>query len=80
MLVSLLQINCVHFTLADFKKKADMIRQVRLSGAPSIANTYNYYVLNTAILFDESPLSVEEISALIKNISANYPYFGYDKN
>lgn len=57
-----------------------MIRQVRLSDAPSIAAIYNYYVLNTAISFDESPLSMEEISALIKNISANYPYFGYDKN
>lgn len=53
-----------------------MIRQVRLSDAPSIAAIYNYYVLNTVISFDESPLSMEEISALIKNISANYPYFG----
>ena len=57
-----------------------MIRQVRLSYAPSIADIYNYYIINTALSFDEFPLSMEEISALIKNISANYPYFGYDKN
>ena len=53
-----------------------MIRQVRLSYAPSIADIYNYYIINTAISFDESPLSVEEISALIQNISENYSYFG----
>jgi phosphinothricin acetyltransferase len=51
-----------------------MIRPVKESDAEAILGIYNYYIENTVVTFEELPLSLAEMSARIRAISANYPY------
>lgn len=51
------------------------IREVDYSDAASIADIYNYYVLNTTITFETKPVSSEEMKLRIKDISSRGPYF-----
>jgi phosphinothricin acetyltransferase len=51
-----------------------MIRPVKQSDAEAILGIYNYYIENTVITFEEIPLSLDEMSARIRNISAKFPY------
>jgi L-amino acid N-acyltransferase YncA len=58
-----------------------MIRPVESCDAEAIAKIYNHYVLNTVITFEEVEVSVEEMSARIKQIqSANYPWLVAEEN
>ncbi|MDR0541308.1 MAG: GNAT family N-acetyltransferase [Dysgonamonadaceae bacterium] len=52
-----------------------MIRNVKLYDAERIAKIYNYYIENTAVTFDEDPVTVEKIRQKIEDIRAKaYPY------
>jgi len=44
-----------------------MIRSVTKSDASSIAEIYNYYVLNTVVTFEEAEVSVLEMASRIQN-------------
>ncbi|MDR1407937.1 MAG: GNAT family N-acetyltransferase [Tannerella sp.] len=57
-----------------------MIRQVKEEDAGVIAAIYNYYVAHTAITFETEPVSGEEMRERIVRISAEYPYFVYEKD
>lgn len=50
------------------------IRKILPSDVEAICEIYNYYVLNTAITFETSTVSVEEMEKRIQDISAAYPY------
>ena len=45
-----------------------MIRTVQLNDAEEICDIYNYYVMNTAISFEEAAVSVEEMKGRIKKV------------
>ncbi|MDR2049475.1 MAG: GNAT family N-acetyltransferase [Treponema sp.] len=51
-----------------------MIRPVKIDDAKNIAGIYNHYVRETVITFEERPVSIGEMSARIKAISAKYPW------
>lgn len=51
------------------------IRNVRTSDAQAIADIYNYYIENTVITFEISPLSGNEMKNRIVDISSRQPYF-----
>lgn len=51
-----------------------MIRPVREEDASQLQSIYNYYVENTAITFEETPLSLPEMTGRIRRISAAYPW------
>jgi len=51
-----------------------MIRPVDPKDAQAICDIYNYYVVNTAISFEEQPVSVDEMEKRIRDIAAEYPF------
>jgi phosphinothricin acetyltransferase len=52
-----------------------MIRPVTTADAPAICGIYNYYVVNTAVSFEDDPVSVEEMEDRIRIITGRYPWF-----
>jgi phosphinothricin acetyltransferase len=52
-----------------------MIRPVNTADAPAICGIYNYYIANTAISFEEDPVSVAEMEDRIRTVTAEYPWF-----
>ena len=47
-----------------------MIRIAEISDAPAIAGIYNHYVANTAISFEEQPVSAEQMAERMLEVSA----------
>ena len=52
-----------------------IIRNVCNTDATAIANIYNEYVTGTTVSFELEPVTVEEMSKRIIEISASFPYF-----
>ncbi len=50
------------------------IRNVKIEDACELVKIYNYYILNTAITFEEKELSIDEFKERIIKISSKYPY------
>ncbi|OMP32821.1 arsinothricin resistance N-acetyltransferase ArsN1 family B [Mangrovimonas sp. DI 80] len=57
-----------------------MVRNVEMSDAEEISNIYNYYIKNTVITFEETPITKEEMAERIKTNSAQYPWIVYEEN
>lgn len=57
-----------------------MVRNVEMSDAEEISNIYNYYIKNTVITFEETPLAKEDMAERIKTNSALYPWIVYEEN
>lgn len=55
-----------------------MIRAVSVHDAEAICGIYNYYVENTAISFEQQPVSVPEMQKRIKK--ATLPWLVYEKD
>jgi phosphinothricin acetyltransferase len=56
-----------------------MIRPVKPEDADAICGIYNPYVLNTAVSFEETPVSTAEMEGRILSISARYPYLVWEE-
>ncbi len=50
------------------------IRPVHLSDAQAICDIYNHYVINTAISFEQHPVTTEDMAKRITEISSRYPW------
>ncbi len=57
-----------------------MIRNVRPDDAQAIAATYNYYIKNTPITFEEIPLNDVDIIDRILAVDATLPWFVYEED
>ena len=57
-----------------------MIRKVKPEDARDIAAIYNYYIEDSTITFETSPVSTEEMACRIADISEKYPYFVYEES
>ncbi|MDR1398815.1 MAG: GNAT family N-acetyltransferase [Treponema sp.] len=57
-----------------------MIRPVNVADAAAIAAIYNPYIEQTAISFEEAPVSLNTMEARIRTISAEYPYIVWEEN
>ncbi|MDR0908511.1 MAG: GNAT family N-acetyltransferase [Spirochaetaceae bacterium] len=57
-----------------------MVRLVTLADAAAIAEIYNYYIVNTTVSFEESPVSTEEMKARIEKVRADFPWLVYEEN
>ena len=55
-----------------------MVRSVKNEDASAICSIYNHYVRETAITFEEVPVSIKEMEGRIKTINASYPWFVFD--
>ena len=51
-----------------------IIREATIEDAQAIADIYNYYLLNTTIVFQEEPFSVEYFEGKINGSSKKYPF------
>jgi phosphinothricin acetyltransferase len=56
-----------------------MIRSVHTADASAICGIYNYHVVNTAVSFEEAPVSVEEMKSRIQTVTAQYPWFVWEE-
>lgn len=56
------------------------IRPVVLSDAKNICNIYNYYVENSAISFEENPVSLGEMEDRMAKLSSQFPWLVYEKD
>lgn len=56
------------------------IRNVSAADAARICDIYNYYVEHTAITFEYTPVSVEEMQARIATTTADYPWLVYEED
>ncbi len=51
-----------------------MIRQVAMEDATQICEIYNYYIENTIVSFEESPLTPQEMASRIQEIIPSLPW------
>jgi phosphinothricin acetyltransferase len=56
-----------------------MIRTVKPEDAAALCSIYNYYVRETAVTFEEIPVSIKEMERRVREISAVYPFFVMEK-
>jgi len=56
-----------------------MIRPVSPRDAAAICEIYNYYIEDTIISFEETPLGTAEMEDRIRKISAKFPYFVWEE-
>jgi len=57
-----------------------MIRNVNIEDAGAICDIYNHYVLNTAITFEEAPVSIKEIQSRIAEVTSSLPWYVSEEN
>ena len=51
-----------------------MIRDVSILDATTIAEIYNWYIAETAISFEEEPVTAEEMAGRIQAVTQHYPW------
>lgn len=52
-----------------------VIRKAELKDCGACVGIYNYYIENTTVTFEETPLTVEEFEARFLRITEKYPFF-----
>lgn len=57
-----------------------MIRLAELKDAEAICAIYNYYIVNTVISFEETPISVESMKERMAGIISEFPYYVYEED
>ena len=57
-----------------------MIRDVNMADAAQICSIYNYFVENTVITFELTPVDVDQMTKRITEISAGYTWIVYQEN
>ncbi|MDR1900026.1 MAG: GNAT family N-acetyltransferase [Treponema sp.] len=56
-----------------------MIRPVKADDARGICGIYNYFVENTAVTFEEEPVSIREMEGRVRDIGGAYPWFVWEE-
>ena len=56
-----------------------MIRPVKSNDAMAICSIYNYYIKETVISFEETPISIKEMESRIRDISTTYPWLVWEE-
>ena len=56
-----------------------MIRDVNMADAAQICSIYNYFVENTVITFELTPVDVDLMTTRITEISSAYPWIVYEE-
>jgi phosphinothricin acetyltransferase len=56
-----------------------MIRPITLEDAAAVADIYNYYVLNTAVSFEETPITPLEMANRIRDVTSKFPWLAAEE-
>jgi phosphinothricin acetyltransferase len=62
------------------KVARNVIRPVTPEDAEAICGIYNYYVLNTAVTFEEEPVSAAEMRTRIETVTKDFPWYVYEED
>ncbi len=57
-----------------------MLRACTPSDASQICSIYNYYVLETAVTFEEVPVQIDDMARRIADVSARLPWLVYERD
>jgi phosphinothricin acetyltransferase len=57
-----------------------MLRKAAIKDAEALASIYNYYILETAITFEEDAITGAEMEKRISEISAEFPFFVWEED
>jgi len=57
-----------------------MIRPIRAEDATQICEIYNFYILNTTVTFEKTPLSKEDIIPRIEKTTSKYPWLVFEQD
>ncbi|MBN4052143.1 MAG: phosphinothricin acetyltransferase [Bacteroidetes bacterium] len=57
-----------------------MNRIVKPEDANALSKIYNYYILNSVVTFEETPLTVAEMKDRIQTNSSKFPWVVYEKD
>ena len=57
-----------------------VIRKAELKDCGACVEIYNYYIENTTVTFEETPLTTEEFEARFLRITEKYPFFVADED
>jgi len=55
-----------------------MIRKVTLEDAAQICEIYNYYIENTVVSFEETPVTTQKMASRIQEIIPSLPWIVYE--
>ena len=56
-----------------------MIRGIKIGDSNSVADIYNYYIANTAVTFEENPVTGDAMKERIKSHTINLPWIVYEE-
>lgn len=56
-----------------------MIREIVPADVPHVCDIYNYYIKNTIISFEETPVSFDEMEKRIDQITSMFPFYVYSE-
>jgi len=51
-----------------------MVRPAKLEDAAQISDIYNYYIINTTVTFEKTPISAEDMKERIEKTTVKYPW------
>lgn len=57
-----------------------MHRHCTPSDAPAVVRIYNYYIRETVVTFEEEPLSVDDMTRRITEVTAKYPWLVWERS
>lgn len=57
-----------------------MIRKVEINDGGVLRDIYNFYIINTSISFEETPISIAEMKERISIYSKRYPWLVYEED
>jgi phosphinothricin acetyltransferase len=57
-----------------------VLRPVNTGDARAIRDLYNYYILNTAVTFEEEAVSPGEMEERIRTVSSRYPWLVWEED
>lgn len=57
-----------------------LIRTISTGDATQVAAIYNYYIANTVVTFDEQPVTAQEMSTRIAQVTEKYPWIAGEEN
>ena len=57
-----------------------MVRTVKPEDATEISEIYNYYILNSVVTFEETPVTIGEMRERMQSINSKLPWIVYEKD
>ena len=51
-----------------------MVRSATKNDAQQLVDIYNYYILNTTVTFEKTPITKEDMQSRVSNVQSKYPW------